>query len=854
VTFSLAAARWAIIAGLLCGMPLAMAEETAALTLNDPLVPGGQVCSFLLAPDGRAVVYRADQDTDQMTELYSVPPEGGTVTKLSAPLPAGSRVAGLTGLTPDGRHVLYVVSHRNARERELYSVEVAGGPVTKLNGPLMENDQVWDFRITPDSTRVVYAVLNVSATAPSTAAGLYSVAVAGGPVTRLTPARTGNSTIWEFEIAPDGGHVVYRAVSDIFARVAELHSVPTGGGTVTRLNAPLVAGGNVHRFRITADGRRVLYVADQDTDDVPELYSVAIEGGPVTRLAGPVVSDPLINGGDGRWFQISPDGGRVVYLADDQPAPAPPRRYPPRTLFGVAVTGGPVTRLSVPLGEEEAIFGFRITPDGSRVVYVVVSPVGDGYPYRRSFHSVPVEGGPVLALTGLMGANESIGFGNFQISPDGSRVVYRANNRSGHQLYSVPTAGGPPRRLNAPLSPASDGSNRRSFVHHFRISADSGRVVYAVATGTTFGSGRLHTLYDLHSVAAAGGPVTKLAEGLRADFRDRPLQIAPDDRRVVYRAAEDPTGPLELHEVALPPAVELPPGTGHDFDGDGKADILWRHTSGQVHIWLMHGATIRSHGSAGGAGPDWSLEGVADFDGDGKADILWRHSTGLLTLWLMDGLAIGSRRSPGSVMSDWSIERVADVDGDRRADILWRHVSGQTYVWLMDGARVTGHGSLGSVPTGWSIHGDGDLDGDGRADLVWRHASGPVYIWLMDGTTVSRHGFPHGFPFGVPAAWSIQGVGDLDDDGRADILWQDSHGALHAWYMDGTRIAFETSPGTLAGWSVEGVRDLDGDGRADLVWRHPSGVVAASRVTEPDLDAVATLQDVADVAGDWTIQ
>ena len=30
----------------------------------------------------------------------------------------------------------------------------------------------------------------------------------------------------------------------------------------------------------------------------------------------------------------------------------------------------------------------------------------------------------------------------------------------------------------------------------------------------------------------------------------------------------------------------------HDFDGDGKSDILWRDTSGDVAVWLMNGATV----------------------------------------------------------------------------------------------------------------------------------------------------------------------------------------------------------------------------------------------------------------------
>ena len=36
---------------------------------------------------------------------------------------------------------------------------------------------------------------------------------------------------------------------------------------------------------------------------------------------------------------------------------------------------------------------------------------------------------------------------------------------------------------------------------------------------------------------------------------------------------------------------------------------------------------------------EWRIVGTADFNGDGKPDILWRHSaTGAVRIWYMDGL------------------------------------------------------------------------------------------------------------------------------------------------------------------------------------------------------------------------
>jgi hypothetical protein len=54
---------------------------------------------------------------------------------------------------------------------------------------------------------------------------------------------------------------------------------------------------------------------------------------------------------------------------------------------------------------------------------------------------------------------------------------------------------------------------------------------------------------------------------------------------------------------------------------------------------------------------DWQIEGVGDFNGDTKADILWRHSTtGMVAMWLMNGAIISSDLGVGIVSDpDWEI-------------------------------------------------------------------------------------------------------------------------------------------------------------------------------------------------------
>src|SRR5438270_414204 len=75
-----------------------------------------------------------------------------------------------------------------------------------------------------------------------------------------------------------------------------------------------------------------------------------------------------------------------------------------------------------------------------------------------------------------------------------------------------------------------------------------------------------------------------------------------------------------------------------DFNGNGLSDTLWRNADGTVTDWLG-----TSTGSFNGnwdtfhtnPGAGWQVVGTGDFNGDGRADILWRlDGYGTVTDWL----------------------------------------------------------------------------------------------------------------------------------------------------------------------------------------------------------------------------
>ena len=78
-------------------------------------------------------------------------------------------------------------------------------------------------------------------------------------------------------------------------------------------------------------------------------------------------------------------------------------------------------------------------------------------------------------------------------------------------------------------------------------------------------------------------------------------------------------------------------GQGHDFNGDGRSDVLWRNDNGAVTNWLGQDSGRFADNGANAyvnVPGSWYIAGTGDFNGDGRDDVLWRNDTGTVTNWL----------------------------------------------------------------------------------------------------------------------------------------------------------------------------------------------------------------------------
>ncbi|WP_330240486.1 FG-GAP repeat domain-containing protein [Streptomyces sp. NBC_00525] len=249
-----------------------------------------------------------------------------------------------------------------------------------------------------------------------------------------------------------------------------------------------------------------------------------------------------------------------------------------------------------------------------------------------------------------------------------------------------------------------------------------------------------------------------------------------------------------------------------DINGDGLGDLMGRKENGDTYVYraLSNGHLRMRTPSTFGWHKAALLVGAGGNPGASKRSILGVNATGG-GFWY-DSKNNGELFSRVGRLPQPEGWLAASLNDDGQADNLWVD-NGVLYI---AGVRIG---------SGWGVYNDligpGDLSGDGAGDLLARDTKGDLYLYRGNGKgTALAAKIKVGYGYG--SYRHIVGAGDLTRDGRADVVGIAGDGTLYLYEGTGKASApLKARVKIGSGFDIynkfAAIGDLNGDGRTDLV-------------------------------------
>ncbi len=284
--------------------------------------------------------------------------------------------------------------------------------------------------------------------------------------------------------------------------------------------------------------------------------------------------------------------------------------------------------------------------------------------------------------------------------------------------------------------------------------------------------------------------------------------------------------------TAVPAAGDLLLGPEQLVEADGQYLTVLGYSVPSFVDWNNDGLNDLVIGEGGGGVPDAKVRvylniGTASSPAFAQASSFYVQSVGA------DLTYVGAECSPCACLG--LFPRVVYWDADNRKDLLIGQADGTVRIYLNTGTdqapSFDGGAFLQVGPAGTKVDVDigiratptvVDWNSDGRKDLAIGAYDGKVHIYLNEGTDTApdfvseTFAQQNGADLIVYSGRGSPWIGDLDGDGKKDLLTGNTFGELRFYHNVGTDEA-PSFTGAIGGVLVEAggvVIDLEGDARS----------------------------------------
>ena len=138
----------------------------------------------------------------------------------------------------------------------------------------------------------------------------------------------------------------------------------------------------------------------------------------------------------------------------------------------------------------------------------------------------------------------------------------------------------------------------------------------------------------------------------------------------------------------------------------------------------------------------------------------------------------------------------------------------------------------------WWVAAQGDVDGDGRDDLIWETEAGQLAYTSLTALIESAPVAPLLLIGSLGPDETLVGSGDFDGNGHDDLLVEDgAAGTQRVVWLDASGALGDEALATLGDGPVAAIGDFDGDGRDDLARNGAEGGLVLHFLAGANVDA-----------------